>query len=191
MKRLRSILSCWLLVWMGLLAPACGVEYPCESPVQLVESDEAHCYVDPAIEIAQGSIIKPIEGDPHVELGFYSEQLYAALQDGDACPVVYGLQGGSWTMPAIRTIGIGSPATVECSLTTELGELVGTVKSKAKFFLTPDGLLEIQSFPIPVRAESEDPLDDLYGLGATVTCSVRDDHDHTSSVTVQVVLEEG
>ena len=149
-------------------------------------------YVDPEIEISDDYFIEPVAGDPTVILGFYSEQLFYELKNDDDCPVVWGLQGGTWTMPAIRTIGIGSRPTVNCTLVTINGELVGEVKAKTAFFLSPDGYLEYQSFPIPVAHEdNDDPIDDLYNQKAELTCAVSDDQGRGDTQSVSVTITDG
>ena len=150
-------------------------------------------YVDPTIQLAPGYVVATVEGDPFVELGYYDEQLYKALEDGGDCPVGFGLQGGTWTMPAVRTQGIAALATIMCTLVTEAGESIGEVNAKQQFYLTPDGFLEIPFFPVPVTHEEpnqEDPITDLYGQMATIRCSVEDGDGNTSSATVNVVIVE-
>jgi hypothetical protein len=167
------------------------VQYPCDTPLVLEGSTEPQCYIDPSIQVNQSQQAGPIEGDPAVELGFYVEQLYQALDAEASCPVVHGLQGGTWTMPAIRTIGIGSPATVDCMFVTDVGEELGAVKAKSKFFLSPDGYLEVQGFPVPVRPDTDAPINDLYGLGATLSCSVTDAEGRGSQASIHVTITEG
>ena len=150
--------------------------------------------VDPVVDLTGWDGGFQIEGDPHVEMGFYIEQLYQPLADGEPCYVAWGLQGGTWTMPAIRTKGIGTPAVVSCTLETEDGELVGEVVSRTPLFLTPDRYLEIQAYPVPVNHESpnEDaPIDDLYGLMAELNCEVEDLEGRGSSVSYIVEIVEG
>ncbi|MEC9071132.1 MAG: hypothetical protein VX938_02080 [Myxococcota bacterium] len=151
-------------------------------------------YVDPAIDLSgyDGGFV--IEGDPHLEMGFYIEQLYQPLDDGEPCYVAWGLQGGTWTMPALRTKGIGTPATVSCTMVTETGELVSEVVSKSQLYLTPDRYLEIQAYPIPVHhpaPNEQEPIDDLYGLTATLECEVKDEDGRAKSVVYDVEIVEG
>ena len=149
-------------------------------------------YVDPTIVISDDYYIEPVTGDPTVFLGLYVEQLYQDLNDGDDLPVVWGLQGGTWTMPCIRIVGIASRATVNCSLTMDSGEVVGQVKAKTNFFLAADGYLEYHSFPIPVTYEIEElPIDDLYNQEATLQCTVSDDEERSNGMTVPVIIIKG
>jgi hypothetical protein len=150
-------------------------------------------YVDPSIIISDEYFIEPVTGEPTVYLGRYVEQLYQDINEGDDLPVVWGLQGGTWTMPCIRIVGIASRATVDCSLTMDTGEVVGKVKAKTNFFLAADGFLEYHSFPIPVNHEvnEEEPIDDLYEQPATLNCSVTDDEERSNELAVSVMIIKG
>ena len=151
-------------------------------------------YVDPAVKVAPGLVITTVQGDPYVELGYYYEQLYDPLTEGGECPVGFGLQGGTWTMPALRTTGIGSPATIECRLRLESGELVGEVTATQQFYLSPDGFLEIAFFPIPVnhaKPDEKEPIDDLYGQNAILWCAVSDSQGRTNESKLDVVIVDG
>jgi hypothetical protein len=148
--------------------------------------------VDPPIDVGDAGPAVP-SGEPEVALGFYAEQLLDKLRDGDACPIVHGLQGGTWTMPAVRTTGLPSPALVTCDVLTQAGELVGHVEAMQPFVLATDGWLEVQAFPVPiVHAPPGEalPIDDLYGAHATLTCSV-EAGDRAASASVEVILVEG
>jgi len=151
-------------------------------------------YADPAIDLGDYTGGFVVEGDPEVQLGFYVEQLFSPLNEGDACPVAWGLQGGTWTMPAIQTRGIGSPAVVHCTLIAETGEVLGDVESESPLYLTPDLYLEIQAYPVPVTHEppnETEPIDDLYGVAATLSCSVMGPREEVGEASVQVEIVEG
>ncbi|MBK6516745.1 MAG: hypothetical protein IPM79_21240 [Polyangiaceae bacterium] len=150
-------------------------------------------WVDPDIEVGDDGP-DPISGDPQLALGFYVEQLLEPLAEGDGLPVVYGLQGGTWTMPAVRTTGIANIATVSCDVVTEGGEQVGVVETRQIFVRATDGWFEVQAFPIPIVHEAPNQaasIEDLYGVKATLSCTVSDDQDHEASQTRGVILVEG
>jgi hypothetical protein len=131
--------------------------------------------------------------DPAVELGYHAGLEYAALLDGGSCPVVWGTQGGYWTMPTVRTQGIANIAQIECSLTVETGERVGYIKTKAKFFPAGETALEQRQFPIPVyhAAPNEDaPVTDLYGLQGRLGCKVSDTQGRGSELERAVVVTD-
>lgn len=133
-------------------------------------------------------------GPAMAELGFYFTDSYSALMPDDELPVVNGLQGGTWTMPVIRMENLGSFATVDCSITmVNTGEVVGFMKAKTKFFLSPDGFYEALNVPIPVfHPDSEgSPIDDLYGQPATVKCSVTDRDNRVASFELVLTLIQG
>ena len=83
--------------------------------------------VDPPVDLEALDFDIEITGDPGLDMGFYHEQLYEPMHDGDDCPVVNGLQGGTWVMPALRIEGIYPFADAACSLVMETGEVVGEV----------------------------------------------------------------
>lgn len=147
--------------------------------------------VDPMVDYGDEPPYVP-EGDPHLEIGYYTEQLYAPLEDGDTCFVIHGLQGGTWTMPALRTAGVLADLRVQCSLTTAAGELLGATDEPQRFYLAPDRMLEVQAFPIPVThapPREADPIDDLFGQEATLDCRVTDDEGREAAASARCVLE--
>ncbi len=150
--------------------------------------------VDPPVDYGDQPPYVP-SGDPMLEIGYYDEQLYAKLEDGGSCPIVHGLQGGTWTMPALRASGVGTRLTVRCTLVTEAGERLGeAIERNVRFYLAPDGWIENQAFPVPAAHEppnEEAPIDDLYGQRATLSCTVSDAQRRSTSSEVRCVLEEG
>ncbi len=148
--------------------------------------------VDPVVDYGDEPPYVP-EGDPHLELGYYTEQLYAPLEDGDACYVIHGLQGGTWTMPALRANGVLADLVVQCTLTTAAGELLGATDEQQRFYLAPDRLIEVQAFPVPVThaaPREAEPIDDLFGQEATLDCRVTDDDGREARARVDCVLEQ-
>jgi len=134
------------------------------------------------------------DGEPALELGFYSEQLYTLLEDGDTCPVVHGLQGGTWTMPAIKTLGVTPMAWVTCSLVTDNGEEVGGTGVRSQFFRGTESYFEIQSFPVPIFRTGDgigEPVDALFGEMAQLTCSALGDDGVSVSYSVRVQIIDG
>ena len=147
--------------------------------------------VDPETNWSADDSAVDYEGEPTLELGFYQEQLYTLLEDGSGCPVVYGLQGGTWTMPALRTRGITPMAWVTCVMVLESGEEVARTEVRSQFFRGTDDFFEIQSFPIPVfRTTGDDSasVSDLYGIIADLRCSAVGDNGETASYNVLVEI---
>lgn len=158
------------------------------------EMDTLTVYVDPPVNVGDYTGDYVVEGVPTVILGFYEEQLFRHTLDGDGCLVMWGLQGGTWTMPALRTRGIGSPAVIACDMWTEAGEHISTVESTTNLFLTPDQYLEVQAYPIPVNHEiplESGKIDALYGQMADLTCTVTDKEGRSGTVNVYVEILEG
>ena len=180
-----------IVILMCLMSTGCGVEYPCVDPIRLAGTSELACYVDPPIVVNQDHIVEPKAGPPEVLLGIFSEQIFTEFEAGDDLPLGPGLQGGVWTHPAIRLVGIGSPARVECSLTvTSTGEVAGFVNAKSIFYLAPDGALEVHGMPIPVRADSAEPWRTLVTQPAVLRCEAEDDLDRAAELSVDVVIVE-
>ncbi len=149
--------------------------------------------VDPPIVLEEGFLTQPVEGPMVVNIGFLNDGQYVALGDGQALPVLHGLQGGYWSMPTVRTTGIGSPAVVSCTVVAETGEQVSQLKVKAKFSSTDEGALELRSFPIPIGHEGGGPndgIDDLYGLEVELIFSVEDSEGRSDTVTLDLVIEK-
>jgi len=157
------------------------------------ELDPRLLQVDPIVDYQDESISFP-PGPPTLTIGFYSEQFYEPLFALSPLYVIHGFQGGTWTMPAVRTRGISSPAMVSCSVTLESGEVLGTTESMEPFQLTTDGWLEIQAYPVPVHhapPNEFEPIDDLYGLPATLDCSVEDSEGRVDALNFPITLTEG
>ncbi len=149
--------------------------------------------VDPPVDYGDELAYVP-EGTPTVDVGFYNEQLYKALGTGDTCPIVFGLQGGTWTMPAVRIIGIASPATVVAELRLDAGEVLGQVESRESFFLATDGWLEIQALAVPAQhapPRENEPIDDVFGKPAKLKITVTDDDARSGQHVASVILGEG
>jgi hypothetical protein len=84
-----------------------------------------------------------------------------------------------------------SKAVILCSLTTEVGEIVGESFTTVKLFPAVDGWLEIKFYPIRIKrdaAHALEPLDDLFGADATLEISITDDADRVGTVSYQVTL---
>lgn len=156
--------------------------------------DTVYVDVDPPVDYGDEPAYVP-SGEPTLEIGYYDEQLYAPLRDGGECPIIFGLQGGTWTMPALRAKGVDTTLTVHCTLVTEADEQLGeAIERNVRFYLAPDGWIENQAFPVPaVHAppNEADPIDDLYGQDATLACSVRDSEERTAEASVRCTLVEG
>ncbi len=182
MRRYSSrIFTAWVLFGLGA-----ATWFGCQVDTETL-------YVDPAVDVAVTANYVP-EGEPAVDVGFYVEQLYKPLADGDECPVVHGLQGGTWTMPAVRIRGIDIQAKVRIDVVTETGEQVGMLEQSVAFVLADDGWVEVQALPVPIQhapPNESAPIDDLFGQKATMTVHVEDAEGRAADKTVSVVLSEG
>jgi hypothetical protein len=150
--------------------------------------------VDPEIDLEVMGPSIEVTGTPSLDIGFYHEQLYEPLHDGDNSPIVSGLQGGTWIMPALRIDGIYPFAETRCTLTVETGEVVGKITATTRYFLATDDIFEVQAFPVPVihaTPKASEPIDDLYGLGATLSCEVFDGEGRTGTAIREIILVDG
>ena len=150
--------------------------------------------VDPELDLEILGPSLEITGTPSLDIGFYHEQLYEPLHDGDNCPIVNGLQGGTWIMPALRIDGIFPFAETRCTLTVETGEVVGQITATTRYFLAKDDTFEVQAFPVPVIHASPnegEPIDDLYDMTATLYCEVVDSEGRTGTAVRELFLVDG
>ena len=134
-------------------------------------------------------------GDPALELGFYygGGDVYSALAEGDDCQIVWAPQGGTWSMPTLRTEGLSQIADVLCELETVDGEKVGRTETEQEFDTIPEGGVELRDLPIRIRHAAPNktaPIDDLYGVSATLECTVSDDEGREAEASVGVLLVE-
>ncbi len=173
----RKFTACVLILVLGALG--------CE-PVEV--------YVDPIHDYQDSHWDFPA-GEPEVTIGFYSEQLYAPLGEDSPLYITQGFQGGTWSMPAVRTRGIASPAQVACDVMLADGTLVGTtdLDPPTSFQLTTDGWLEVQAYPVPVQetGPTHDAPHELFGLAAELNCTVTDGVGRSDTITLPVFLEQG
>lgn len=141
----------------------------------------------------EDSLMAP--GDPEISLGFSdSEGSYQALRDGDSAPVIWGLQGGTWTMPILRTRGIASPTNLSASLTQRDGEHLGSWEVVETSFQLTQGWLQTSQFRLPVQHAPPfeyESVEDLYGASATIEVHAWDAEERAADLRVEVVLVEG
>lgn len=153
--------------------------------------DELIHWIDPPIRLS-GEAGDAIGGPASLDVGFTTSAGYTSLADDDGLVVIHGLQGGTWTMPTVRTRGVASFALVTCTITTAAGERVGAVDARTRFFPSADGPLEVAGLPIPVNhADPDLPIDDLYGQRAALDCAVEDDAGQRAEAAFDVTLEAG
>jgi len=144
-------------------------------------------YVDPPAPYEKGGFV--ISGDPYVELGLAEEQLYGLIEPGDEVAITSASQGGEFVHPAIRTKGIGTPATIDCSITTSDGEEVAAETSVADFVVATEGYLEVDNYALRITVADVEALD---GVAGTIHCRVteNDNSDRTADSSVEVVLSK-
>lgn len=147
-------------------------------------------WVDPPVKLS-GTGSDATSGPPELVVGFSTEDGFAPLDEAPALVVIYGLQGGTWTMPTVRTRNVASFATVTCHVVTDGGEAIGTIEARAKFLPSLDGPLEVLGFPIPITHAPPNegaPIEDLYGQDATIACSVADEAGRAADATYDVTV---
>jgi hypothetical protein len=97
-------------------------------------------------------------------------------------------------MPAARAQGMAPNITWTATITTEAGEQVGIIEeSTISFNVAPDGWLETTALPVPIIHEAPnqaEPIEDLYGVPATVRLSVTDGEGE-AELELNVTLSEG
>jgi hypothetical protein len=152
-------------------------------------------WVDPTINVGatQGAVV--IQGEPGLQIGYVSGDDFEDIEKTQTFRIVWGLQGGYWSMPHIRVTGIGDPqqsggATMymSCLLTSDAGEKLTDLSVKVRLYADEEFLFA-PNYPIPVvRAppESPDNITELDGVGARLECSVRDNSNRSASLTIFV-----
>jgi hypothetical protein len=122
------------------------------------------------------TVSEPTLASAKLKIGYYTTDSFLDLAEVPDCPVLWGLQGGNWTMPTLRTQNFGPEINVSGSL--QCGqELIGTATTHTTLVDRGDGWLELTYLPIPVsHAAPNDtaPIDDIYGQAGLLTFSLVD-----------------
>jgi hypothetical protein len=148
----------------------------------------------PALEQGDAELIAA--GEPSITLGYYRDGVYQPLSATGQGRVLWGAQGGTWTMPSVRTWGIASPALVSGTLVlaaeTGEGELLGKSEHEYQFEAGAEGSLECRLVAVPVQhapPRQFESIDDVYGQIALLSISASDAQGRsaTSSSTVTLV----
>lgn len=174
----RAVLPLYAALLCGSLLSSCDVE---------------RVLVDPEVSFADGFAFSAGTGEVRISLGNYEEQLFTPLSEGDAVAVIYGFQGGTWIMPALRcTGGVSTTVLISADVTTSSGELVGHIDpTSQRLDRTPEGTLDAVAIAIPInRADLSLPLEDIYGETATLTITLRDG-DTETTLSLEIMLIEG
>ncbi|MCP4502235.1 MAG: hypothetical protein GY822_19935 [Deltaproteobacteria bacterium] len=180
--------SILLALSLCALLPVVSVATGCEEPV----------LIDPEVTFTLREEIVAI-GDPGMFLGIYEEQLFRPLEPSGTgtppeIPIIYGFQGGTWLMPAVRCTGVSQTITFTADLSGPNAEVLGHVPpSRVRLDLTPDGTLDANALPIPVeRADPEnDVIEDLYGQEGHVFIQGVDASGEIISLEMAVTFIEG
>jgi hypothetical protein len=154
----------------------------------------AGCGPGPETE-GEPELIAP--GEPSVVLGYHTRAGYQPLSVVAEAPVIWGTQGGTWTMPSVRIRGIASPALVSGRLLlgpgTEPREVLGSSEREHRFERLPDGSLECRAIAVPVQhapPRQFEAITDIYGETAELSITVSDAEGRSSSSSVLVTLLE-
>jgi hypothetical protein len=134
---------------------------------------------------------------PSVELGYYVDGAYRALSTAAEARVLWGSQGGTWTMPSVRLRGIASPALVSGMLALaadgEAGEVLGRSEHQYQFVRSADGALECRTVAVPVQhapPRQFEAISDLYGSLAILSITASDAEGRSASSSSSVILVE-
>ncbi len=123
-------------------------------------------------------------------VGYYSKIAFSSLAESDQCPVLWGLQGGNWTMPTVRARRMALH--IQASGKLAMGnEELGHATMDADLVDRGDGWLELTYLPIPVSHAPPNeaaPIDDIYQKRARLTFSVVDENGQTVTDQHDVVL---
>jgi len=150
--------------------------------------------IDPPV-VFDGPDAGMISGDPSIELGKFSEQFFTPLSASGRLPIVAGFQGGTWVMPAIRAVALGSNVVARGEVVlVASGEKVGQIEDpQARLQPTAAGYSELVALPIPIAhapPRQREPIDDLYGVQARLTVRITDGT-RTAESTIMILLVQG
>jgi hypothetical protein len=153
------------------------------------------CGSPPPSDAADAQLIAP--GEPSVELGFYVHGAYQPLSAAAEARVLWGSQGGTWTMPSVRLVGIGSPALVSGTLVLApdgaAAEVLGRSAHEYQFARSADGALECRTVAVPVQhapPRQFEAINDLYGRTATLSITASDAEGRSAMSSSSVTLVE-
>ena len=120
-------------------------------------------------------------GEPSVVIGYYAGDDYQPVSVTAEARVLWGTQGGTWTMPSVRIRGIASPTLVSGTLVrapdTDSSEVLGTSERELQFVRIADGSLECRAVAVPVQhapPRQFESITDLYGQVALLTITASD-----------------
>jgi len=122
-------------------------------------------YRDYPVEYDEQDDLNDVVGDPELQLGVFSEQLFRGLNEGDEIAIVHGFQGGTWVHLSIRAFGVLADGEIDA----KLGD-IGQIRFPLRLTRSAEGFLEAYDLPIPVNP-ADGNLDQFYGQ--TVELSVR------------------
>lgn len=153
------------------------------------------CAPEPDDLGAETELIAP--GEPGITLGYYTVDGYQPLSTVAEARVLWGTQGGTWTMPSLRTRGIASPALVWGHVTLApgdaLAEVLGSTERQHAFTRAQDGSLESRTLALPIQhapPRQFDSINDLYGQTALLSVMATDEQGRSAAVSVAVTLVE-
>lgn len=138
--------------------------------------------VDPDVDYGDPPTYVPT-GEPELELGVYEEQLYFRLMEAGECPYKSRPQGGTWAHLAIRARGVGMEARFEVVFEHIDGRHIGSTATHESLALSPDGWIEVQSFPVPI-----DNAPSVDGAAARLRVTLEDLEGRSLEETMDVVL---
>jgi hypothetical protein len=94
-----------------------------------------------------------------------------SILDGGELPIIWGLQGGTWTMPSVKAEQPQMPVVVVAEVTSG-GEIVGSSPESQLYWSDPIGSDQTSS---PLRIQILPPtgdVEDLYGQEATFVATL-------------------
>lgn len=136
-------------------------------------------------------------GEPRIALGYYVDGVYQPLSATGEARVMWGTQGGTWTMPSVRLWGIASPALVAGTLLLTPGtgesELLGRSEHEYQFERSAEGFLECRLVAVPVQHAPPRQfagIRDVYGQAALLSLTASDAQGRSATSSSSVTLVE-
>jgi hypothetical protein len=114
------------------------------------------------------------EVPPEISMGFFELTGYRELYGGAECPIIDAVQGGKWTMPALRARGFdntGEFISIQCTIKAPDRTLISQIDNRARLRdprrLEDGWTKEIPIVPMPIPGAER-----YFNTTAILQCTV-------------------
>lgn len=145
---------------------------------------------DHPIELTEEPWLPPIEGDPALEIGVMTDQLFRALAPGDELAIRgRGTQSSAATPISLRAVGVATRGEVTATLVCH-DDKVANIRARMRMNPVPEGFLETHQMMVVFTEEwqLDERYEALFGDEAVLSVQFRDDDGRTAKASTTVVL---